>query len=372
VITRRLTQPPPSARESRPDVPESLDRVVLKALARSPAERFAGAAELRDALAEVIAGAATQRPAPAGQRRDKTAGGATAGKPEPTAPPPSAPPAEKTKAPKTRPAPPPPAAEPARVKAPATARSTTAPKSSLARVPRSVWLALAGTATLAIIAVVLTNGGPDDSTTPTQTVETSAPAQPQGGPATQARVDSTPPAVTRMPVESTRVASGEPGRTPDSAQRRTQQTVQQAPPPRGRETQATRQTPPPVVTPPRAQRDSPVTAAVQRDTTTGARATQQAPPPPTTPSTAAVDSVRAFFAQASRLEDNGDYAGAFRSLGDAAARIVQLRAAFPTASVLTTLDQEHRDRRSSTVRACQAFREVRISLGLTPPDCPAS
>jgi serine/threonine-protein kinase len=375
VITRRLTQPPPSARESRPEVPESLDRVVLKALARSPADRFAGAAELRDALAEVIAHAATERPAPAAKGRAAAARSATAGKPEPIAPPAStpAPPAEKSKAAKTRPAPPPPPVEPVRAAAPATARPAGADRSGLARVPRSVWFALAGTATLAVIAFALMSGGPEESTT-TQTATTSDPPQPERTAPTQARTDSPAPLATSPPpAESTRVAGGGPGRSPDSArQRAQQQTVQQTTPQRGRESPPARQTPPPVVTPPRAQRDSPVTTAVQRDSTTAARTTQQTPPPPTVPSTAAVDSVRAFFAQASRLEENGDYAGAFRSLGDAAARIVQLRAAFPTAAVMTTLDQEHRDRRASTVRACQAFREVRISLGLTPPDCPAS
>jgi serine/threonine-protein kinase len=54
VITRRLTEPPPSPHASNPDLPKALDAVVVRALARSPAERFQTAEELREALAPFL------------------------------------------------------------------------------------------------------------------------------------------------------------------------------------------------------------------------------------------------------------------------------------------------------------------------------
>lgn len=51
VITRRFLEPPPSARSHRGAVPEELDRVLKKAMARQPEERFDTAAMLAHALA---------------------------------------------------------------------------------------------------------------------------------------------------------------------------------------------------------------------------------------------------------------------------------------------------------------------------------
>ena len=44
-----LTHPPPKLSELRPDLPRELDRVIAKALAKSPDERFASASDLVDA-----------------------------------------------------------------------------------------------------------------------------------------------------------------------------------------------------------------------------------------------------------------------------------------------------------------------------------
>jgi serine/threonine protein kinase/tetratricopeptide (TPR) repeat protein len=49
VLAKRLSEPVPHLRTSR-DVPPAIERAVTKALARSPADRFASAAELADAL----------------------------------------------------------------------------------------------------------------------------------------------------------------------------------------------------------------------------------------------------------------------------------------------------------------------------------
>jgi len=51
IIVRRFTEPARSVRALRPEVPELVDRALLRALARAPEERFAAAAQLAQALA---------------------------------------------------------------------------------------------------------------------------------------------------------------------------------------------------------------------------------------------------------------------------------------------------------------------------------
>jgi TolB-like protein len=50
ILENRFAVPPPAARSIRAEVPEWVDRALVRALARDPAERFATAAEFRDAL----------------------------------------------------------------------------------------------------------------------------------------------------------------------------------------------------------------------------------------------------------------------------------------------------------------------------------
>jgi tetratricopeptide (TPR) repeat protein/tRNA A-37 threonylcarbamoyl transferase component Bud32 len=57
VMARRVVDPAPSVRAIRPDVPEGLDDVLLVALARQPAERFATARDFGKALAQKGSGA---------------------------------------------------------------------------------------------------------------------------------------------------------------------------------------------------------------------------------------------------------------------------------------------------------------------------
>ena len=49
-LRRRLTEPPPRPRKVKGALSKSLDAIVIKAMARSPEDRFQSAAELRDAL----------------------------------------------------------------------------------------------------------------------------------------------------------------------------------------------------------------------------------------------------------------------------------------------------------------------------------
>ena len=65
VIARKLTDPVPPLRTVRDSVTEAVEQVVLKALARTPADRFATAGHFADALEK----AGRESPAPAGHRR---------------------------------------------------------------------------------------------------------------------------------------------------------------------------------------------------------------------------------------------------------------------------------------------------------------
>ena len=65
VVARRLTEPPPSLRAVR-DLPEALERAIYKALARSPADRFATGRDFVRAISEALTSApATTLPRPA-------------------------------------------------------------------------------------------------------------------------------------------------------------------------------------------------------------------------------------------------------------------------------------------------------------------
>ena len=55
ILMKRLTEPVPSIRRTRPTVPEAVDRAVMKALAVVPADRFATAAQLAHALEQETA-----------------------------------------------------------------------------------------------------------------------------------------------------------------------------------------------------------------------------------------------------------------------------------------------------------------------------
>ncbi|HSE47552.1 MAG TPA: protein kinase, partial [Gemmatimonadales bacterium] len=63
IIAKRMTNPVPSVRTVREAVPESVDRVLARALARVPADRFATATQFAEALTQsaVPSGVATRR-----------------------------------------------------------------------------------------------------------------------------------------------------------------------------------------------------------------------------------------------------------------------------------------------------------------------
>jgi len=53
LIAKQLEGTPPDPRALNPDVPEALAQVILKAMAKEPADRFQTAAQMHDALAAI-------------------------------------------------------------------------------------------------------------------------------------------------------------------------------------------------------------------------------------------------------------------------------------------------------------------------------
>jgi TonB family protein len=112
---RRLNEPPPPLSSRSPGVHPRFEAIVMKALAREPAERFASAREMREAMASFAEEVAPVRPRPA-DRPDEASVEDTPTRPlrlPPPAPPPPATPAGRDIAP-----PPSPAAPPAAILAP--------------------------------------------------------------------------------------------------------------------------------------------------------------------------------------------------------------------------------------------------------------
>ena len=60
LLVMHITQPPPPPRSRNPAVPEALEAIILKALAKSPGERFGNMVEFENALAGVKTGDGTR------------------------------------------------------------------------------------------------------------------------------------------------------------------------------------------------------------------------------------------------------------------------------------------------------------------------
>jgi serine/threonine protein kinase/ligand-binding sensor domain-containing protein len=212
VLLKHINDPLPMPRQTRPDLPERVELVILKAMAKVPEDRFESAQDMVDALAEAVAAPPTEiaePPLPA-QPADATTLARSKGELLPAAeitPPPAIdtapPPAAKTAPPPplakdVAPPPdldttPPPAADstPPRLEAVATARR---------RIP---WMYLAGGAVLVVLVVAvgqfavrnLTGGG----ATPTVV----------------SQVEATPSAVSQ--VEAAPTAESPPATVPSAA-----------------------------------------------------------------------------------------------------------------------------------------------------------
>jgi serine/threonine protein kinase len=53
LIAKHLDEPPPDPRTLNAEVPQALAAVILKAMAKQPADRYRSAAEMHDALATI-------------------------------------------------------------------------------------------------------------------------------------------------------------------------------------------------------------------------------------------------------------------------------------------------------------------------------
>ncbi len=62
IILKHLTAPLPPPRSRRPDLPESLERIILKALAKNPDDRYQDAGEMGDAVRAAIGSRAVSPP----------------------------------------------------------------------------------------------------------------------------------------------------------------------------------------------------------------------------------------------------------------------------------------------------------------------
>jgi hypothetical protein len=102
-------------------------------------------------------------------------------------------------------------------------------------------------------------------------------------------------------------------------------------------------------------------------------ARREAPPaaPAASPSPAAVDSVRGILAEAVKHREAGNYASAFATFRTAQTRLAAMRAAYPLSYTTAALDRQLADQLRATVTSCQAYRDVRVQMGFTAPDCNA-
>ena len=83
VLLQHVNAPLPMPRQIRPDLPEALERVILKAMAKKPEERFQSAQQMVDALAEAVAGKPAEiAPPPITEMLEPTAPVRSTGEPQ--------------------------------------------------------------------------------------------------------------------------------------------------------------------------------------------------------------------------------------------------------------------------------------------------
>jgi serine/threonine-protein kinase len=124
VLHAHISDPPPSPRAARADLPEAVEQVVLRALAKEPADRFQTADELADALIAALPDVDWRAPLTVSGAAGPRPMGAVTPTPRPLAlaltprPPTPTPARLSATPPLPLPAPPPPAPAPASVRAP--------------------------------------------------------------------------------------------------------------------------------------------------------------------------------------------------------------------------------------------------------------
>ncbi len=314
LLTRRLTEPPPSPRASRPGVPEALDVIVTRAMAREPADRFESAVALRNALEPIIETPIT------GRRRIQTGGSR---------------------------------------KAAVVAETVAGESANGSRLPRwAIPVAGAAVVVAAFLAIgqLRKDGGAASADMQAEaesgagaavvpvpdSARTSVPAPPTAqsaargdeGAATTTEPPPTPPSGAGRAAANdaaNRAATRTAATTADS-----QRTVQAVPPP-----VAQRQVPP----------------------------VTRAPPPAPVFNAALADSVSALLVLVDVRAERREYAEGFAGLRDARARLDALTARFPGEPALGALDQRIQESLTVMRTACEAWREIQLQRGLEAPVC---
>ena len=161
VILKHLHEPLPLPRQFNPDIPEQVERVVLRAMAKARNDRFASASEMAADLNEAFASTAKTRPSRASELRQRAAQTALLRAPSvvtedlrerlviPATPPPATPPSGPL------PGAPPPATPPPAITARAEAGPTVAAPGGGRGMERSLILVAGGAIVVAAIAVLL-------------------------------------------------------------------------------------------------------------------------------------------------------------------------------------------------------------------------
>jgi eukaryotic-like serine/threonine-protein kinase len=343
-ITKRLTEPAPSARSHNSRVSQDIDRIVVRALGRSPEERFQSANELHDALARaLVTSLGSPEPAHAGRASAPPRGART-----PVTP-------GARLAPLQSSGTTPPAAARAVYRTNRDEFDSARPTS--ARSSAKVLVLVAEVA--ALVALVTYGSLASRASVPEPLLPTTAKAS-LDAPAETASV----PEANGLEREPAVDRSSDPPRTePRAASARTPERDAERAAPRPNRTP-----PPPPVTPAPTISLPEVRAAFIR-AESARRAVAPPAAPAASPSATAVDSIRGLLAEALRQRNLGNYASAFGTFRTAQTRLDAMRVAFPLSYTTAALNRELGDQLRATVSACQAYREVRISMSLQPPDC---
>jgi serine/threonine protein kinase len=389
-ITKRLSEPPPSPRGENPRISEELDLIVRRALGRAPEDRYQTAADMQHALAmELVASINDGEPArgvhyaPVMYEDDTGRWEDDSGRWEDNS---------------------------GRWEVEDILPQTFTH-------PRTIpWFVAGGLATLIAIAVVASRSNRVPSADiPNPVANKAATDQPGVEPPVRleettgnggaergrgderaradARRESSNEAQRAAPRERQRAAASEPRATSREQQRvaaADQPRRASAPPARDtrRSSESDRAARPPSRTAGRtAERTPERTSTASRSSPSPSRPTLPdpapanvrpettrmvfPPPPPTPPAPTAssVDGVRGLIAEGVRYREAGNYASAFGVFRTATTRVEDMRRAFPVSPITATLYRELVAQIRTTVDACEAFREVRRNLGLTPPEC---
>ena len=211
VLMKHVNDPLPLPRQIKPDLPEAVERVILKAMAKAPDHRFQSAQQMVDTLAAAVAGRPAQIATPPSAVTAATVARSVSETPPPVVETPQ--PMQATPQPQVRQATPAPLV---RAASPQVAEPSAPPEPAAQVRKRRPWLLIAGVAALLLIVLAgsaflvwsLIDGEP--TPTPVAAVESppagtgpgepTEPAQPTQSPSGQ--VEATPPTDVDEPADA--------------------------------------------------------------------------------------------------------------------------------------------------------------------------